>query len=1169
MIIAERDSAAGSVLRTASFCQQVQRWRAKNGRLILLPAVFAASFIYFAWVASAVAPETVESQDLYFAANFFHGIPIPVDQSPVYYFLLALWMKLGSSLFFLRAPSFAAAAAGVVVIFLLLEAEAGVVGGLLAALFLAANSGVVYCAGAARCYALVIPCAALSLWFVRRYVVDGRRWRDLLGFVVSAVAGFFLHLYFLVFAGSLGLLMLLDWLHRRPTKRELLAALAPLLILTGAAAYQLFKVREVFRYTGGRYVFFKGIAHDPVRFFTGIGNDFFRYGLTATDQTPYVTLAFLLLALSGMIALRRRGIIAGLVILVPTAVASYYLSAGHAIYSRYLVFLLIPLAGFGAAAVARLRRVWLWGPVAVAIMVYGVYTVHRRITPPTDWPQTFAEVRRLAQPGDIVAVFPDYWSHTVRAYLGDVELSPFISPMELDRMTMSGKRVIVLIGPAVRASHIIDDLKTRHDGQVIMVTRVRDRFSVWTSEAKESPPPDLPRVEEPTLLVTGVVSPGWYPWPDDAAADQAFAAAAPLFHAVDQVLVPYAPYAADAPFTPAPTRRFDLIAPLRRAGATMAVVLPKIGAATDPTAAIGRAGIQLLPRNSTWRSAAPLMLNLRGQNVAILRADQRVFTDRPEYRSKRDAVVADWVGAVGRAKQAVGPDGRLVVLLPQAPGYNRLFAGEDQMIARLAVDAGADAVVGVGGWNAEEIEAYKTGVIAYSLGALLRPPSGTAIAQYSTGALLRLRFPPHQPVGFDLLPISFDNTSRLAAAPTDDAAHLRFSQPIDPAEDHLYDHLFDARATARGRDGVEEPIKSWKAPEISFNGVWTRYENAQHRGGEWLGSLLIPSSRGGGFFLPKSWIAVAGNTSVGQFRRALMMRAPPNGKITTTFPAIFIGNELRLTYGLDDEVLVGQPWTGDPVVMNISVAGRSLRDEKIVFKVGWKTISVDTSEFAGRDADIAISATSTEKTNYSISVDAVVVRGPDLVRQLAERPYSFYDHLADAQAYLIDQNGERTSCRGPDETYRLMRGGRKSTEEHGPYGEGCLFRRWVCGDLPWDCVGLTRQKSGGVLRPAIWLHPLTQHQRVLTFARLKIRRMIRGYYGTTDLVARMERRPATFTVRVGDRVMFRDTITGDAGWHEFNIELPPAWFGKPMEVTFITETPNDKWRHVLFNAWMN
>ncbi len=1149
-------------------------WLRHRG-VILAAAVFLAALTYFAWNASGISPELAESQDIEIAHDYLNTFRIPVDQSPIYYMVLAAWMKVGgTSVAYLRIPSLIAGAVAVLFIYLLMSAEVGTIGGLLAALFLATNSGLVFYSRSTRCYAMMVFFAAICMWYLRRYVNGGRRWRDFFGCLAFAVAGVYTHLFFLLFAGSMGLLLVIDLARHRPSWRMLAALAAPSLVAAVAMVRQGLRTLTVTHYTEGRHSIYQGLEHHPIKFFAGICHGFFRSGLTfhnqkiLSDPDVYVMAVFAALVLAGMIALRWRGVIAGLVIFVPTLVASYHLSADSAVWSRYVLYMVAPIAAFTAAGFARLRRAWLWAPLAFAVAVQGVSSVNTRYAVPTDWPEAVARIHQLKKPGDVVAVFPHFWRYTFQSYYGDDDFTPFYHPAELERVIARGQRVIVVVGPGRCPNHVLGFLRANAAAKKEFETKVRDKIIVYTVSPEAMHAEALPPAAEPSLLLTGVVSPGDYPWKTDPVQDNPFARLTRLFSSADLVVAPYAPYAPPHSVLSSP-RLFDLAGALAKAGVKAAAMLPPLSETSDPTSMLQQAGLQPIAQQQSWQKAAPVIFTIRQQKIGILHVGQRVFTDRPNFRERGDAVVADWAEAVRRAKKAVGPTGRLVIFMPEMPGYDRLFNKEDELIARQAIDLGADAVVGVGGWNAQEVEVYKRGVIAFSLGTLLRPPSQSAVARNSTGLAMRLRFPPERPVAFELVPLTFDDDYHAAQTAPEDLDGLLRPADRDPRAEHLYDHLIDARATFMPKGGTAQALNKWDGDEHSFSADWPKYQAAKHgRMGDWSRSLRGANERQEGFYGAGNFVAMSGALSTGRFRRALSLRAPAGGKVSVTFPPLLLGDELHIYYGVDDNAVADQHLCNPAESLVVSIDGGDVSRQRVEFAVGWKLVKIDTRDFTGRAAKITLTVAAAAVMTFPVALDAIVIRTPEQARDLARGPYQFAEHLREARVALVDSTGAATACLGPDETFRLLRGGKKKVEENGPYAEGVLYQRWVCGDLPWNAVGLTRQKSGGELRPAIWLHPLAKHKRVLTYGPLPLRAQIRGYLGLTDTAAHAKQTPVTFAVLVGGRELYRDSLAGQTGWRPFDITLPAAWRGQSREIAFVSETADDSWRHLCFNAEM-
>jgi hypothetical protein len=1127
----------------------------RRSRAIDLAAVlvFVAATAFFAADLSSREVGAMESQDLGHAM----ALTVPEDQSPIYYVILHFWSELNNTSWaFLRFPSAVAGGAAVACVFLLAKAEAGAVAGVLATLFLALNPFLVWHAREARGYSFLAAFAAASLLFAHRYLRRGRKKRDLAWFVLAAAAGIYTHLFFLPFAGSLVLLFLVDlvW-NREGVKRVLVAAVLGGLLI----APQLVRVVAVIGYTTDNLDLAAGsLVHRPIPFLEVVGDAFFL-GTAKTafgPWIPYAPLGIALLILIGMFRRGKSGVVAGVCLIVPTLAVTYHLSATSPVAVRYIIFLLPVAAVFAAIALARARPAYLWAPLAATIATLVVAAEVRAIraefpSPPIDWDRAVEYLETERQPGDVVAIFPAHWKHVFRRFYHRDDTISFGNIEEIDRMLASGNRVLLVHTPSKYFNNV--ERYIREHARVIAKfrTRVRSPLEVFVLEARPPVTVTLTKPDAPSILVTGVIDPGAYPWLLESDPDGPLVRIAEAFGSADLTFTQVAAY--NPP--PRPRRLWfwegesvDIGEPygriaeyLARAGVRNAFLVPPWSDVSDPAPVLAAAGVRAVFPDAEWGNAAPRAYRVGDVNAVFLYSRQRVYTDRPSFKGTGDAVLADWEKAIARARAALSPGDRLVVLMPDRRDYDRLLGANDQMIARRAIDLGADAVIGVGGGAAKEYEAYRSGVIVYSLGTLLCPREQGRCRLDATGMLLRLTFPRGERVRAETIPVTFDHEYRAAFADAGRFAGLAYQAPGGPAEEHLMDGLIRAKVSCTTREGRIASDFRWREEVRHYESLHEGYARSGARA------------------------AVGGINSSGEFRRALVLQGEKVRTVSAVFDPVTLGEELRVVYGVPDYAIGRLGRRSER--LTIVVGTKTVLNRRIEFLTGWKTESIDTSHWTGTAQAVAITLEA-DGSDFPVAVDPVVVRGPKTIAAMEAGPYRFDEHLGEARVLAIKAGGPATRCLGPDESFRYLRGGGKKPEENGPNGEGVLYRRWYCGDLPWNATALTIQKSGSELRPAIWHHPLDGATRLLTFGPLPIPSEIQGYYGFTDLAGRKTDVPVEFVVRVGNQEVFRQSVTNERGWRPLAVAIPETLRGKNLEVSFVVRAAKDKWRHFCFNAWM-
>jgi hypothetical protein len=1151
--------------------EMMERRRRRLRRIIAL-LVFVGATAYFVSGLSYLEADLLESQDLGIAHEMWAwGTDnLPQDQSPVYYYFLNIWSQLNYSSFaFLRLPSAVFGGLAVMLVFLILEMSGGLVAGLLGATAMTLNPFVAYNCRLARMYGLLIFASAAGLYCAYQYLVKQNKIRHLVGFILATVLGIYTHMFFFLFAGSMALLFLIEQLRRWRDLRSWLklgiaGVCAALLLIP-----QFLRIINVLHYTAARSGVYGGISHQWIPFLRSMGLEFFL-NVYQHPESPLLGLRFLrpdncLIAITavvllGMIAGSWRGIVAGILILVPSELVAWHLTASAPLSPRYLAHLLPPIFVFVGLFLGRLRRVYLWGPAAAVIFAVSFGALNFQFLPKSDWPVAADYIQSIRQPGDAVAAFPGFWKWTFRRYFHDDDILGFNMTTELDRAFVRGGPVIVVQGPGRDYNNPAAYLAKYGTVLNKYESRIRARLFVNRYEAEPMTPPDLSPNPAPTVILGGIIGSGGYPWQLKPEAENPFGKLAPLFKSADLTLTGYVPHGpATGRFLKMLCGNWDGIVRtpnavvaryMAQAGINAAATLAPEPGVGHPTGILSDAGIKVVPMQGEWATSTPIVFPLKGTPVGILYVAQNVCTDAPRWKSKSDALVPAWDDAVVRAKQALGDKGRLIVLVPHAPNYDRLFPREDQMLARRAIDLGADAVVWEGGLGFAEVEPWRNGVIAYSLGSLLRPPFLGMSMTLSNGILLRLRFPEGGKTQFDVIPVAYDDRFRLNYTRPSYVENLTVRPAAGPAEENLLDRIIDARVTVTGRGATKPMAASRFNPAI--RGGATVYE---------------------GYTAGGAYVGAAGIDSLGQFRRVLLMNPGANGKVSTTFPKVFLGEEMRLVYGLNDEGVSTRRLGNQKLV--VSVGDKVAFNQWVECTVGWHTATVDTSAWAGQEQDVTFVVETSPRADYGIGVEAIVHRGPETVAKMAERPYRFDEHIMEARATVEQPDGQTRLCLGPDETFRNLR-----HEEDGPYGEGVLYRRWACGVEPWDSAGLTLQQSGKELRKAIWLHPLADAKRRLSYGPLPLRAELQGYLGFTDLSVngildkktgkqvKWNSTPVVFSIYADERLIYQQTAENENGWKSFAAPIPADLVGKTATLSFVTETTNASWRHFCFDAWM-
>ena len=1140
-------------------------------RAALAICVFLASFAFLVSDMAGREADVMEAQDLFHANTMFQSGPksgLPDDQSFVYYTILHFWERLNRSSFaFLRIPSAVFVSLGVTCLFLMMEAEMGIVAGLFAALILSINPLIVFYGRQARMYGLIIGLSAACLLFACRYFKH-RKISDLAAFTALCVVGSYTHFFFMVFVASMAGLFIIDLIVYRKRYWEL-----PLVGAIGLLAItpQFFRIHKAIALTRGlKNVIGWGLPHEPGGFAKDIARELI---LGLAYRPPYSTAIFISIGaviLIGALIMKWRGVFAAVLLFVPTFAIAFHFSERSPIASRYILYLVPAAAVFIAALLAKLKKIYLWGPLIAAIMFISLSAVNKEYGPPRhDWNTARDFINSIIKPTDTIIVFPRYFPSAIRRYIHRSNLPFFTAVEDLERILARTNRAILVHGPHRYFDSINSFIKTR--GKVIQKfsTKVRGRLEIFVLNVNKTQPIAPAMTDDPTIIFGGVIGSGGYGWQTEKLRENPFAPISPYFKSADFVAASYESY---APYqttilqklfgiwlSPAREPNSQVANLMAQAGIHALVILPSEKKDPKLNTVLAGSGLKMIPDYPILSAARPAVFKIKDIDVAFLYSSQHVFTDRPNHKGKKDAIVADWEKAVKRAKEQVGPTGRLVMLMSEPANYDRLYALESQMLARRAIDLGADVVIGTGGYCAKNIEEYKEGVIAYSPGTLVRPGYKDNVSLESSGYLFRVRFPKDKKVGYEMLPIYFDDKYYLTYGRPENFKALAATKPSSPEAEHLMDKLIFAKAGCTVGAVAQKKIEFWNASIDPSFSIHEGYSNSKNGDG--------------------TAVAISEIKSSGELGRGIIFRQITVKRTWVTFEKVFMGEQIQLRVAVPDFVInnFGKP----AQFLKVFIADKAVLDKRVLFITGWKDYFIDTKELAGTEQNIKImvEASQPNKT-FHLAVDPIILRGESALQAMEALPYKFDEHLGEAKVSVLPENAVQApspvkraagaaaeqpySCAGPDEAYRRLKG-----EEDGPYGEGVIYRRWYCGELPWDATALTIQRSGGILRPAIWHHPLDKATRQLTYEDVPIRSVIRGYMGFTDMaIKKKNNEGVVLTILIGGEKIFSDYMPNQPGWKDFSVDIPKKFKGKKAKVTFLVNTKNQTWRHFCFNAQM-
>jgi hypothetical protein len=360
----------------------------------------------------------------------------------------------------------------------------------------------------------------------------------------------------------------------------------------------------------------------------------------------------------------------------------------------------------------------------------------------------------------------------------------------------------------------------------------------------------------------------------------------------------------------------------------------------------------------------PRRYDLGGVSVAVFALDPQ----RPDAAAP--------ARALEDARAAVGPTGRLVAVVPAPADYGSSATTAERLRARALVDRGVDAVVGIGGYAAKEVERYGRGVIAYSLGALLRPPTMALAELSSSGIGLRLELPAAGELRADVVPLTYDDQGRAALArPSTGPGNAAGLLPIDALE--------QARADADGVDlgpfqpgarTAAAPLERWALARHAAVGAWFPIAPAH--------TALRPFD--GAFLGASAYVARRGVAALGVSQRAVELDPGNAVRVSVRYPAIRVAGRLAVAYAVPDDRLRSKMVPLRDQTLTIALGERTLLAQAVRYRAGWSEVVVETG---GGDATMPMTISlAANGTHFPV---AVHLRALDAVDRRRSTPSAF------------------------------------------------------------------------------------------------------------------------------------------------------------------------------------
>jgi mannosyltransferase len=382
----------------------------------------------------------------------------------LYYLLLHVWLRFGSSDAYVRILSVIPAVIAVACIYILGRRLFGTRAGTIAAFALALNPFFIAYAQEARGYSLLLLLSIIStLFFVRLVQQRGSR-LDVLLYVIASVLMVYTHLLGIFVLAAHAVALLFFDKHLVPWRTIALAAVSIAVLLVPLA---------YFAYRHGA----AGIAWIPPL----SAGTVFEFLKTFAGGFPLLILYILLAGYAVAEAFRARASHAssevaslGLVfawLIVPIALTAIFsILITPMFVPRYLIVTLAPLTLFAGAVLGRIRGPVLLATVGIVFVVLSTRALwhYYLYEPKDDWRGVAAYVLSHSQSGDIVFCNPPWTVVPLRHAIDRLRrVEP--SPLLVERTPLNSNRTLNPHSPEIRA--FLDNLTSHPRVWLIVSTR--------------------------------------------------------------------------------------------------------------------------------------------------------------------------------------------------------------------------------------------------------------------------------------------------------------------------------------------------------------------------------------------------------------------------------------------------------------------------------------------------------------------------------------------------------------------------------------------------------------------------------------------------------------------------------------------------------------------------
>jgi len=178
-----------------------------------------------------------------------------------------------------------------------------------------------------------------------------------------------------------------------------------------------------------------------------------------------------------------------------------------------------------------------------------------------------------------------------------------------------------------------------------------------------------------------------------------------------------------------------------------------------------------------------------------------------------------------------------------------------------------------------------------------------------------------------------------------------------------------------GLDGESLPLRSYQGPGTCLGPWQQRFFEQTAFVTRWFpetpsNTPLRPFA--GGFCGSTGYAVRRGVLSLGEFRRAIELDGGQAAGVELRFPAVALGDQIELTYGIPDDRLLSKSLPLHDQTLALEVGDGPATLYTLPYRAGWRTASLDTTAMRGSAQTIRLTL-HTNGTHFPVAIDARVI----------------------------------------------------------------------------------------------------------------------------------------------------------------------------------------------------